>query len=94
MPLLFSLNTPLDKLEAMLLTDFAGMTLTKREIYMKHSIDRPYIDKNYRTALLNLEAAEKITADPPAKALAKPPNKGRRAGTFADQVSVTFPPGK
>jgi hypothetical protein len=41
MPLLFSLNTPLDKLEEMLLADFAGRTLTKRDIYMKHSIDRP-----------------------------------------------------
>ncbi len=91
-PLLFSLNTPLDKLEETLLTDFAGRTLTKRDIYMSHSIDRPYIDKNYRAALLKLESAGKITVDPPSKAFAKPPQKARRAGTFADTVSVTFPP--
>ena len=91
MPLLFSLNTPLDKLEEMLLADFAGQTLTKRDIYVRHSIDRPYVDKNYRTALLNLEAAGRITADPPSRAFAKPPQRVRRAGTFADQVLVTFP---
>lgn len=94
MPLLFSLNTPLDKLEAMLLADFAGQTLTMRDIFVRHSVDRPFVDKNYRTALLNLEAAGKITADPPSKAFAKPPQKARPAGTFANRVSVTFTPGQ
>ena len=55
MPLLFSLNTPLDKLEGMLRRDFAGQTLTMLQIYQKHSIDRRYIKKNYKAALLNLE---------------------------------------
>lgn len=90
MPLLFSLTTPLDKLEGMLQQHFAGQTLTMQQIYQHHSIDRPYIKKNYKTALLNLEQAGRVFANPPLKA--KPPAKGRRAGTFADTVSVTFPP--
>jgi three-Cys-motif partner protein len=47
MPLLFSLATPLDKLEGMLRRDFAGQALTMQQIYQQHSIDRPYIKKNY-----------------------------------------------
>ena len=89
MPLLFSLNTPLDKLEGMLKQGFAGQTLTMMQIYQKHSIDRRYIKKNYKAALLNLEEAGEILADPPLKA--KPPQKGRKAGTFADTVTVIFP---
>lgn len=90
MPLLFSLATPLDKLEGMLRRDFAGQTLTMQKIYERHSIDRPYIRKNYKVALLNLEQAGHLTADPPLKAT--PPARNRRAGTFADNVSATFPP--
>ena len=92
MPLLFSLNAPLEKLEEMLLSDFSGQTLTLRDIYETHSIDRPYVKRNYRTALLNLEATKKIIVEPPTRAFAKPLQKARRARTFADQVSATFPP--
>ena len=53
--LLFSLTTPLDKLEGMLQHDFAGQTLTMQQIYQQHSIDRGYVKKNYKAALLNLE---------------------------------------
>jgi three-Cys-motif partner protein len=89
MPLLFSLNTPLDRLEDMLLEDFADQTITMDNIYFPHSVDRPYIRKNYRSALLNLEAKDRISVSPPLKA--KSPAKGRRAGTFAGHVSVKFP---
>lgn len=89
MPLLFSLNTPLDKLEGLLLEKYAGRTLVMDDIYREHSVDRPYIKKNYKDALLSLEEAGKILAEPPLKA--KPPAKGRRAGTFGDAVKVSFP---
>ena len=92
MPLLFSLTTPLDKLEGMLQHDFAGQTLTMQQIYQQHSIDRGYVKKNYKAALLNLERSGQITASPALEA--KPPATGRRVGTFADTVSVTFPPHK
>ena len=89
MPLLFSFNSPLDQLEDMLLWDFAGQTLTMQKIYEKHSINRRYIRKNYKKALLNLEKSEKIVVIPPLAA--KPPMRSRRAGTFSDSVIVTFP---
>ncbi|MCD9823559.1 three-Cys-motif partner protein TcmP [Bradyrhizobium japonicum] len=85
-PLLFSLLQPFNKLLADLPKEFAGETLTMRQIYENHSVDTPYTDKNYKEALRQLEAAGAITADPPA---AKRP---KRAGavTFADHVKVTF----
>lgn len=82
-PLLFELSRPLDELEGQLLNDFAGRTLSMREIYEQHSVDRPFVEKNYKEALKNLEARGAIVTDPPS-----PP---RRKNTFANHVSVSFP---
>ena len=81
-PLLFELSRPLDELEGQLLHDFAGRTLTMRQIYEAHSVDRPFLARHYKEALINLEAEGAIEADPPS----------RRKNTFADHVSVSFPP--
>lgn len=82
---LFELSRPLDDLEEMLLTDFAGRRLTMSEIYESHNVGKPYIKSNYKKVLTSMEAAGKIKADPPATS--------RRAGTFGDSVVVTFPGG-
>lgn len=82
--LLFELSRPIDDLEDQLLRDLVGRTLTMREIYEEHSVDTPFIDKNYKEVLKNLEAKGAIRTWS-----AKP----RRKNTFADHVSVTFPPG-
>jgi three-Cys-motif partner protein len=82
-PLLFELSRPLEDLQGQLLNDFAGRTLTMRKIYEKHSVDRPFIEKNYKQALINLEAMGTIEADPPASS--------RRKNTFAGHVLASFP---
>jgi three-Cys-motif partner protein len=87
-PLLFELSRPLDELEQMLLNEFAGQTITMKEIYIQHNVGRSYIDTNYKNALKNLEAQGKITADRPANK--RPKRKGEI--TFGDSVKVTFPP--
>jgi len=79
-PLLFQLSRPLDELGDMLLRDFAGRTLTMREIYECHSVDRPYTSSNYKEVLRKLEEEGKITASK------------HRKGTFGDGVRATFPP--
>ncbi|MCT7964247.1 three-Cys-motif partner protein TcmP [Laspinema sp. D1] len=85
---LFSLLAPpLDDLENMLLDDFAGQTLTMLEIYEQHHVDKPYLEKNYKEALRQLEKQGKITVNPPANQ--RPKRKGEI--TFADKVQVTFP---
>lgn len=77
--LLFSLSRPLDDLGDMLLREFAGQTLTVKKVYERHSVDRPYIKRNYKSILRKLESDGKIRATP------------HRRGTLGDDVSVTFP---
>lgn len=86
-PLLFSLTTPLEDLEKELLPQFAGKTLTMQDIYLRHNVGRPFISRNYKRALSNLESAGKVQADPPAAD--RKMRKGER--TFPDHVKVTFP---
>jgi three-Cys-motif partner protein len=79
-PRLFELNRPLDDLEDMLRSDFAGRTLTTQQIYEVHNIGRPYTMRNYKAVLLKMEDKGLIQCEP----------RKRRAGTFADHVRVTF----
>jgi three-Cys-motif partner protein len=83
MPLLMSLQRPLSQLRGMLKKNFAGKTLTMKTIYETHSVDTPYIDRNYKDVLLKMEEAGEITV---TSATGK-----RRANTFADHLIVSFP---
>lgn len=85
-PFLFELTRPLEDLDEMLLTVFAGQRLKMHQIYERHSVDRRYIKANYKSVLTNMEATGKINADPPA---AKRPRK-KGIVTFGDSVIVTF----
>lgn len=80
-PLLFELARPIDDLAEMLLKTFAGQTLTMKQIFERHNVGTPFISKNYKDVLQQLEQAGQIQATP-AK---------RRKGTFGDSVLVTFP---
>lgn len=83
MPLLFSLQRPLDQLGVSLLKDFAGQELSFSAIYERHSVDTPYIKKNYKESLTQLETEGKVGV----RSL-----KGTRPkGTFADHLLVKFP---
>ena len=82
-PFLFQLGRPLDDLGAALLRDFAGRVMTRDRVYELHSLDRPYVKKNYTEALLRLEAAGKVKVEPPAPK--------RRKGTLGPAVNITFP---
>ncbi|GGA37378.1 three-Cys-motif partner protein TcmP [Okeania sp. KiyG1] len=86
-PLLFELSRPLDELENMLLNEFAGQTMTMLQVYEQHNVGKPYIERNYKDALLLLEEKGKIFVDPPGSKRQK--RKGKL--TFANHVKVTFP---
>jgi hypothetical protein len=81
--LLFEFNRRMDELQNMLIEQFAGQTLTTRQIYDLHNVGRPYTMKNYKTVLLEMEKKQLIQADPPSTK--------RKKNTFGDHVSVTFP---
>jgi hypothetical protein len=87
-PLLFELTRPLDDLEEMLLDQYAGKTMTMVQIYDSHNVGLPYTDANYKEVLRKMELQGTIRADPPHTE--RPKRKGEV--TFADAVSVTFPP--
>ena len=82
-PLLFDLSRPLEDLEEMLLEKFSGRSLKFKRLYEMHSIDLPYVKKNYREVLIKMEQEGKIRCDPPAEE--------RRSGTFAGRTVITFP---
>jgi three-Cys-motif partner protein len=78
---LFDIKPP-DELENMLLDEFAGQTLTMLEVYNQHHVGKRYIKKNYKQALLKLEAEGKIRTNP----------SKRPENTFGDSVKITFSP--
>jgi three-Cys-motif partner protein len=80
-PLLFSLQRSLERLADELALTFSGRTMTMIQVYNEHHVDTPFIKKNYKDALVSLEAQKRIGAQPVK----------RRAGTFGDDVIVTFP---
>jgi three-Cys-motif partner protein len=82
-PLLFDFARPLAELGDRLCKEFAGRRLQMVAIYDDHHVDKPFIKKNYKDALKELEFTGRITCDPPASK--------RKKGTFADEVIVTFP---
>jgi len=88
-PLLFSLSRPLDALEGMLLSAFADKSLTMREVFERHNIDTPYVERNYKDALRRLEEKGLVKCNPPAN------NRQKRHGqvTFGNDVLVRFPKG-
>jgi three-Cys-motif partner protein len=80
---LFSLNAPLEDLKAALLNEFAGQSLTMGVVFARHNVGRKFTQKNYKTALAELEAEGAIHADPPSNE--------RPRGTFANHVLIRFP---
>ncbi|HPI37517.1 MAG TPA: three-Cys-motif partner protein TcmP [Ignavibacteriaceae bacterium] len=85
-PLLFELSRPLDDLGDLLLKEFKGKVLTMNEIYLAHNVGKPYIARNYKTALRKLESENKIITNPPPK------ERKRIKGevTFGPDVQVFF----
>ena len=78
------LSRPLDELQGMLLKQYDGRTIDFKALYEEHSVDKPYIKKNYKDVLPELFEAGKITAV--SAKTGKPPRKG----TFSDDMRITF----
>jgi three-Cys-motif partner protein len=83
-PLLFELHRPLDDVEGMLLAEFAGQTLTMRQVFDRHQVGRPFVSTNYKEVLKQMEAKGMIQCSPDST--------NRRKNTFGDDVRITFPP--
>ena len=90
-PTLFQLyDSPIDKLAESLLSDFAGQSLTMKQVYYTHGLsdkENKYVLKNYQDALRKLEEQGKIITNPSVS------ERQKRDGivTFGQNVLVTFP---
>ncbi len=87
MPLLFEFARPLSELGEMICQGFSGQTLRMKDVYERHHVDRPFIKKNYKDALVRLEANGEISVNPSVDE--RPKRRGQP--TFADHVLVSFP---
>jgi hypothetical protein len=81
---LFAVPGPLDDLEEMLLTEFAGRELTVREVFDEHNVGKRYTERNYKDALKKLIAAGTVST-------IIPPGKKLIAGRLPDWCIVKFP---
>jgi three-Cys-motif partner protein len=79
-PLLFETCCPLDDLKKSLLREYAGQKKLMKVIFGEHNIGTPYIKKNYKDALLQLEK----------EGLLKAERKVNRPDTLGDEVPVQF----
>jgi len=82
--LLFQLSAPLSELRENLLCHYQGKTLGLMPLYEEHSIDKPFVLKNYKDVLTAMFEEGIIRA---VGENGKPPRKG----TFADHMTITFP---
>jgi hypothetical protein len=80
-------SRPIDELRRMLQADFVGRRLTVKQLYEGHHLGQPFVLKNYKDILVEMEAAGEVSCSPPAAE--RPKRHGRP--TMADKVLVTFP---
>lgn len=73
------LNNPIEELKNLLLETFEGRILTRKEIFETHHGETRFIERNYRIALMELEAEGNIQVSPHPKS------------SFGPNVIVTFP---
>jgi three-Cys-motif partner protein len=78
---------PLDDLKKHLLEEYSGKCLSMKAIYESDHVDKCFVEKNYKTALLALEEEEKINTNR-SRRTPKP-----RRGTFPNDLIVKFPVG-
>jgi hypothetical protein len=63
--------------------DFAGQEVSVANIYERNSVDTPYVMRNYKETLKQLEVDGKVAV--------RSINGTRRKGTFADHLLVRVP---
>lgn len=78
------LSRPLDDLQGVLIEQYAGRTIGFLELYEEHSVDRPYIKKNYKEVLRTMFDTGLISA------VNLKTNKPPRKGSFSDEMRITF----
>jgi hypothetical protein len=74
---------PLSQLPRDLVRTFRGRTLTVQDVFDMHNVGTPFIKRNYKKVLIQMEEDGLVSCEPDAAS--------RRRNTMADHVLVTFP---
>jgi GMT-like wHTH domain len=82
-PLFLSDGRTVEALAENLVVLFAGTSMTVQAIYERHSVDKLYVKRNYKDALMRLEPSGRAV---PSRAAGE-----RRKGTLADDITIRFP---
>jgi hypothetical protein len=82
--LLDLLASPIAALQDMILKEYKGRTIDFMQLYEEHSVDKPYVRRNYKEAMSTLLTEGKI------KAVNRKTGKSPRKGTFSDDMRITF----
>lgn len=82
--LFFFLDTTLDDLCKELVEFYSGETLSVKDVYERHTVDRPYVKKDYKEVLKKLEKDGLVNIIPA-------PGKIRSKHGLADHLIVSFP---
>lgn len=78
------LSRPLDDLQGLLMNKYAGKTINFLTLYEEHSVNTPFVKRNYKDIFLTMyeqgmiEAVNRKNGSPP------------RRGTFSDDMRITF----
>jgi three-Cys-motif partner protein len=84
-PTLFSLLSPLDALEGLLLGQYGGKRMAFMEVFESHSVGKPYVLKEYRAVLMKMYQDGQIQA-------MRPSGKPIRKNSFPEEILITFEP--
>ena len=82
-PLLYSLQRSVSELNELLVGEYKGECLSLGEIYENHSVDLPFLKKDYRKVLLEMEKNKEITVITSS-------DKPRRKGTLPEHCKIKF----
>ena len=77
----------LETLAELLVSDLAGNAMIFKQVFEQHSPGKLYVERNYRDALLSLEAAKRVTMFPPANE--RRSYKGKPS--LREDVRIMFP---
>ena len=83
--LAFDQERPLQALPENLLATFAGQTLKMEDVHKIHNVGTPFIKKNYKRVLTEMEERGAISCEP------RQGESRRRKGTMADRIMISFP---
>lgn len=74
---------PIKDLERELLKQYAGKSLSFKQLFENDHLDKPFTEKNYKQVLIQMEAENKIKTNPPSEK--------RKKNTMGENVVITFP---